>query len=100
VTNQTPDLFGQTPPQGDLFAGERRSDHRVVIDPDNIRRRLHKMLAEARAADSRPPWSDGTTRSNVFVFPQMANWLPVEEAEQLRLEFRAEMVRLKALPAN
>jgi hypothetical protein len=30
------------------------------------------------------------------VFPQMANWLPEEEAEQLRFEFAREIDRLKA----
>jgi hypothetical protein len=28
------------------------------------------------------------------VFPQMANWLPPEEADQLRFEFAQEMQRL------
>jgi hypothetical protein len=30
------------------------------------------------------------------VFPQMANWLPEEEAAQLRFEFAQELERLKA----
>jgi hypothetical protein len=29
------------------------------------------------------------------VFPNMANWLPDEEANQLRLEFAQEMERLR-----
>jgi hypothetical protein len=58
----------------DLFANEPPRNNGVgVVDPDDIRARLHKMLAEARA---------------------MANWLPTAEAEQLRLEFRTEMERL------
>jgi hypothetical protein len=28
------------------------------------------------------------------LFPQMANWLPEEERERLRAEFRAELERL------
>lgn len=30
------------------------------------------------------------------IFPQMAGWLPEEEAAQLRFEFNTEMARLKA----
>lgn len=30
------------------------------------------------------------------VFPQMTNWLPDNEAAQLRLEFETELERLKA----
>jgi hypothetical protein len=46
-----------------------------------------KMLAEARAAESFPPWNERTTLLYQTTFPQMANWLPSAEAEQLRLEF-------------
>lgn len=30
-----------------------------------------------------------------IVFPQMANWLPQEERDQLRFEFAQELERLK-----
>jgi hypothetical protein len=30
------------------------------------------------------------------IFPQMANWLPEEEAARLRQEFAAELARLDA----
>jgi hypothetical protein len=30
------------------------------------------------------------------VFPQMTNWLPEEEAAQLRFEFETELARLEA----
>lgn len=33
-------------------------------------------------------------RCNRTIFPQMTNWLPDDEAEQLRLEFAAELERL------
>ena len=58
-----------------------------VANPDDVRRHLHKLLAEARAARSKPPWSERDTRMYQIIFPQMANWLPDSEAEQLRLEF-------------
>jgi hypothetical protein len=95
MSDQTPDLFGFQPPQGDLFAGEPpRNDGVGVADPDVVRARLLKLLAEARAAQSKPPWNERTTRMHQIVFPQMANWLPQAEAEQLRLEFARELQRL------
>lgn len=46
----------------------------------------------ARRSDRRhgrlgSPWSAETTRLHQLIFPQMANWLPVEEREQMCLEF-------------
>ncbi|MGH6795214.1 MAG: hypothetical protein ACREDD_07335 [Methylocella sp.] len=94
-SDQAPELFGLKPRQGDLFADEPPRNNGVgVTDPDDIRARLHKMLAEARAAESFPPWNERTTRLYQAIFPQMANWLPHVEAEQLRLEFHAELERL------
>ena len=95
MNDRTPDLFGFNSSQGDLFAGEPARNTGIgVADPDQIRARLYKLLAEVRGAESKSPWNERTTRMNQTIFPQMANWLPAEEAEQLRLEFRAEMERL------
>jgi hypothetical protein len=95
MSSQPPDLFGFKPAQGDLFADEpARNDGVGVADPEEVRARLHKLLAEARAAQSRPPWNERTTRMHQIVFAQMANWLPAAEAEQLRLEFERELRRL------
>ena len=95
MSDQTPNRFGFKPAQGDLFADEpARSDSLGVADPEEVRSRLHKLLAEARGAQSRPPWNERTTRMYQIVFPQMANWLPQEEAEQLRREFERELRRL------
>ena len=97
MSDQPTDLFGLPPTQGDLFVNEpARNDGVGVADPDVVRARLHKLLAEARAAQSRPPWNERTTRMWQIVFPQMANWLPDEEAQQLRLEFERELNRLSA----
>jgi len=54
------------------------------------------MLAQARAAEGGSPWNERTTRLYQIIFPQMANWLPAEEAAQLRFDFAQEMSRLKA----
>jgi len=95
MSNRQPNLFGLQPPQGDLFTDEPgRNDGVGVAKPDEVRARLYKILAEARAARFAPPWTERTTRMYQIVFPQMANWLPDDEAAQLRLEFEQELSRL------
>jgi hypothetical protein len=64
-------------------------------DLDQVRARLHKILAEARAAD-KLPWDRDRLLVYRTIFPQMARWLPEEEAAQLKFEFDTEMTRLKA----
>jgi hypothetical protein len=41
------------------------------------------------------PWDERKARMWQIVFPQMANWLPDDEADQLRFEFAQEIERLK-----
>ena len=99
MSEETPELFGHRPAQGDLFANEPPRKNGVgVADSNDVRSRLQKLLAEARAAQSKPPWSERDTRMYQIIFPQMANWLPNAEAEQLRLEFRTELERLGHVP--
>lgn len=59
------------------------------------RARLSAVLSAARAARTMP-WPEREARMWQTVFPQMTNWLPDDEAEQLRLEFAREIERLKA----
>ena len=94
------DLFGYTAAQGSLFGDssdripDSPSDTRSYLpDPADIRRRLHDLLATARAAE-RMPWDTRKAGLWRIVFPQMANWLPDEEADQLRFAFAAELERL------
>ena len=61
-------------------------------DPDKVRRRLEKILAEARAAQ-KLPWEPMTVSLYRTIFPQMTNWLPEEEGAQLRFEFATELAR-------
>lgn len=89
-----PDLFGNTAGQGDLFPDATPQPGRIVDFPAEARRRLLKMLAEARAADHLP-WSDKETRTLEILFPQMAGWLPEDEAKQLCFEFAKEVERLR-----
>ncbi len=64
-------------------------------NPDDVRARLHRILAEARAAE-KLPWDRDRLLVYRTIFPKMAGWLPEEEAAQLRFEFDAEIARLKA----
>lgn len=94
------DLFGRAgADQLSLFgAGEGRMQPPVRNfnpDPETIRRRLHALLARARQAQVMP-WPERDARMWQTVFPQMANWLPEEEADQLRLAFAQEIERLRA----
>jgi hypothetical protein len=79
--------------QPDMFGPEPVQTYRP--DPDKVRRRLHKMLADARAAQTMP-WEPAIVSLYQTIFPQMSSWLPEEEAAQLRFEFDAQLERLKA----
>jgi hypothetical protein len=87
-----PDLF-QAETQPDLFGEEAAPAYRP--DPDKVRARLHKILAEARAAQ-KLPWEP--TRVSLYrtIFPQMTLLLPEEEGAQLRFDFETELARLEA----
>jgi hypothetical protein len=88
-----PDLFGEEA-QPELFGGgEPAPEYRP--DPDKIRRRLEKILAEARAAQ-KLPWEATTVSLYRTIVRQMTSWLPEEEGTQLRFEFETELARLEA----
>ena len=92
------DLFGNG--QHSLFGDEAdRIPHPAApsaeADPERVRRKLYALLETARTAE-RMPWDARKARMWQIVFPQMANWLPDEERDQLRFEFAQEMERLKA----
>lgn len=91
-----------SPRQGDLFGADQSDlfdeDAPTPVyraDPDEVRAELHKILTEARAAQ-KLPWDAGKTSLYRTIFPQMTNWLPDEEAAQLRFDFDTEMKRLEA----
>jgi len=96
MTDKT-DLFGNSQPQGSLFGDSedrmKPPERSYQPEPEKIRKRLNRLLKTAREADSMP-WNERDARMWQTVFPNMANWLPEEEAEQLRFEFRCEMERL------
>lgn len=83
----------ETEMQTDLFGADPVPAYRP--DPEKVRSRLHKILAEARAAQ-KLPWEPTTVSLYRTIFPQMTNWLPEEEGAQLRFEFETEIARLEA----
>ena len=87
-----PDFF-EAEVQPDLFGAEPVPAYRP--DPDKVRARLHKILAEARAAE-KFPWGRGRVSLYRTIFPQMTQFLPEEEAAQLRFAFDTELARLEA----
>ena len=97
MTDET-DLFGKSPAQASLFGpGEDRLQaprQSSMPDPETVRIRLKSLLEMARSAE-KMPWSERDARMWQTVFPNMAKWLPEDEADQLRFEFAQEMERLK-----
>lgn len=69
------------------------------VDPEEVRQELRALLALAQAATDAAPWDRRTHRYHQVVFPQMASWLPDDEAEQLCFEFAEELKRIEALLA-
>ncbi|MEQ3651036.1 hypothetical protein [Hyphomonas sp.] len=62
-------------------------------NPDTIRRRLTGLLETLRSAQSMP-FSDREIRMWQAVVPNMAKWLPEEEANEIRQSFAEELGRL------
>jgi hypothetical protein len=78
--------------QPDLFGAEAVPAYRP--DPDKVRSRLHKILAEMRGAQTLP-WEPTTVSLYRTIFPQMTDWLPEDVGAQLRFAFDTEMERLE-----
>ena len=91
-----------SPRQGDLFGQQgpdpADADFETPVyeaDPDEVRAELQQLLAEMRAAQTMP-WDAKRTALYRTIVPQMANWLPEEEARQLCFAFESELARLQA----
>ena len=91
-----PDLF--SPSQLGLGLEDTRPDP-TKVDPEEVRQELRALLELAKAAREEAPWDRRTHRYHQVVFPQMASWLPDDEAEQLCFEFAQELERIEALLA-
>lgn len=82
--------------QPDLFPQAPRDES---VNPDEVRTELLEILRIAREAQGTAPWDRRTHRYHQVVFPQMATWLPDDEAKQLCFEFARELERIEALLA-
>ena len=88
-SNQT-DLFGA---QADLFGPPPPKSYAPSLA--TVRAEVNKVLEKARIAREMP-WTAKEVAFWKTVFPQMTNWLPEEEAAQLRSAFMEEICRLEA----
>ena len=79
--------------------GEKPSEGSALFDPEEIRADLDAILADARGVTEAGQWSERTLKYNRIVFPQMAKWLPDEEAAQLCFAFAREVERIELLMA-
>ncbi len=84
------DLFGT---QSDLFGPPPRKSYAPSLT--TVRAEVNKVLEKARIAREMP-WTAKEVAFWKTVFPQMTNWLPEEEAAQLRSAFMEEICRLEA----
>lgn len=84
------DLFGHTPqPERAPAPPERKP-----LTADDVRQQMLDLIAAAREANTMP-FGPRELQQHVAMFPIMAEWLPKEEGEQLLLDFRTEMERLR-----
>lgn len=85
--------------QGELFAGGAAAVEVPAVTPELVRSRLHALLDELRAAEQMP-WPPRKARVQAVIFPQMADHLPLDEANALRATFRQELERLQFADAE
>jgi hypothetical protein len=86
-------IFGP-PAQGDLFGGAS-AQPQYRPDPDRVRRRLERILAEIRA-EEKMAWDFSQQVLYEKIFPDMTHFLPDEEGARYRADFEKEWERLKA----
>ena len=84
---------GQLETQPDMFGQAEAPVYRP--DPAKVRARLALIIGEVRSAKALP-WQPAELSLYRVVVPQLTNWLPDEEAKQLRFEFEQELERLMA----
>ena len=79
--------------------GDKAPTRSYEPDLSEIREDLRAILDSARVVTADTPWDERTFRYNKVVFPQMARWLPEDEAAQLCFEFAREIERIEQLMA-
>ncbi|MEA3029797.1 MAG: hypothetical protein QOG13_1122 [Sphingomonadales bacterium] len=82
-----------------LDLGDKAPSRAYQPDLAEIRQDLEAILDAARGVTAEAPWDERTYRYNKVVFPQMARWLPDDEAAQLCLVFHREIARIETLMA-
>jgi len=80
--------------QLNLFQSPRAEPTPRPVNPDFVRKHLHRLLNLARAAE-RLPWNPAEAQSWAELFPQLTQSLPPEEGAMLREAFAAELERLR-----
>lgn len=101
-----PDLFADMEPQQAMGSAPASAGAQGLTpseaplppyrpDLDDVRRRLDRILGEARAAKTLP-WNEDRLAVYRAIVPHMTGWLPAEEGNHLRSEFEAELARLQA----
>lgn len=90
------ELFGPTQLGFDLNEGLPSC---APVSQQSVREELTAILTTAKAARDVAPWDRRTHQYHQIVFPQMASWLPPEEAEFLSRQFSLELERIERLLA-
>ncbi|WBY08626.1 hypothetical protein PIB19_03925 [Sphingomonas sp. 7/4-4] len=93
------DLFESGPKQFGLDLGETVAPVSYAPDPAEVRAELIEILDAARSATDEAPWDERTHLYHKVVFPQMAQWLPDDERDQLCFDFAREVERIELLMA-
>ncbi|MBI1178958.1 MAG: hypothetical protein GC201_00265 [Alphaproteobacteria bacterium] len=73
--------------QFDMFADHAPAPVSTAGDPERVRRKLDALLAEARAAGVHG-LPQARRRLMETVVPQMARWLPDDEADRVKQAFQ------------
>ena len=93
------DLFESARNQLGFDLGDAPVERSYEPDRDEVRAELVEILEMAKAAADEAPWDERTFLYHKVVFPQMAQWLPDDERDQLCFEFAQEVERLELLKA-
>jgi len=72
--------------QLDMFADDVAPQPSISADPERVRRKLDRMLAEIRET-GRDGLPSARRRLVQMLVPQMTRWLPADEAEDVRRAF-------------
>jgi hypothetical protein len=89
-----PDMFGG-PAQADLFGVPAPKAY--VPDPRHVRNRLADLLDKMKAAESWP-WEPVIARMHRDrTIPYLCQLLPVDESDDWRRSFEAEIARLESI---